>query len=199
MKPTILILLSLLLFACQQRGPSGQAAEDAGQATQRAFDSDVHQAFFDNLKMLCGNSYAGQQVYRSHHGASWAAYELVMHISECSNELIAIPFRVGEDQSRTWLFMAEEGRLRFRHDHRHEDGTPEDETLYGGYANDLGTAFVQYFPADDYTASLIDGGGGNLWTVTISEDFTSFSYRLERDGEKRFRIDFDLGRPLNTD
>ena len=199
MKPTILMLLSLLFFACHQGGPSEQAAEKTDEATQRVFDSDVHQAFFDNLKSLCGKTFGGQQVYRSHHGASWAAYDLVMHVRECSSELIAIPFRVGEDRSRTWLFMAEDGQLRFRHDHRHEDGTPEDETLYGGYANNLGTAFVQYFPADDYTASLIDGGGGNLWTVTISEDFTSFSYRLERDGEKRFRIDFDLSRPLNTD
>ncbi len=201
MKSTLLILFSLLLVACQQRGPSEQAESviDVDLETPEVFDSETHQAFFDNLKSLCGNTYAGQQVYRSHHGASWADYELVMHISECSDELIAIPFRVGEDRSRTWLFMAEGGQLRFRHDHRHEDGTPEDETLYGGYANDLGTAFVQHFPADDYTARLIDGGGGNLWTVTVSEDFSSFSYRLERDGEKRFRIDFDLSRPLNTD
>jgi len=30
----------------------------------------------------------------------------------------------------------------------------------------------------------------------ISEDLSVFTYRLERDGEKRFRIDFDLTRPL---
>jgi hypothetical protein len=119
-----------------------------------------------------------------------------MEVRVCEPGRILIPFRVGDDTSRTWMFLAEEGRLRFRHDHRHPDGSPEDETLYGGYADDGGTAFVQHFPADEYTGQLIEGGEGNLWTVMISEDLSVFTYRLERDGEKRFRIDFDLTRPL---
>jgi len=192
------LLLVLFLSACGQAGKQRQESVEEVRQSDAVFASEIHSGFFENLRLLCGNSYAGAQTYRSHHGASWAGYELVMHVRDCDDELIAIPFRVGDDTSRTWLFMAEEGRLRFRHDHRHEDGTPEDDTLYGGYADDTGTAYVQHFPADEYTAKLIDGGGGNLWTVTISPDLSTFSYRLERDGEKRFRIDFDLSRPINT-
>lgn len=51
-------------------------------------------------------------------------------------------------------------------------------------------------PADEYTGTLIEGGEGNVWTVMVSEDFSTFTYLLERDGEKRFQIDFDLTKPL---
>ncbi len=67
---------------------------------------------------------------------------------------------------------------------------------YGGYADDTGTAFVQRFPADPYTAGLIEEGGGNVWTIGFDEALTRFTYRLERDGEKRLRVDFDLTEPL---
>lgn len=195
---SLLALFTLLLGSCQPRAQQQETDPVAESAGTDIFLSEAHQAFFNHLRSLCGKSFSGTQVYRSHHGDSWADYALIMHVRDCTDALIAIPFSVRDDRSRTWLFMAEEGRLRFRHDHRHEDGTPEDETLYGGYADESGTAFAQYFPADEYTASLIDGGGGNVWTVTISDDFSLFSYRLERDGEKRFRIDFDLSTPLKT-
>lgn len=191
----ILAVVASISCSCSQRNQRQEASLHQ-DARASALHSETHQDFFDNLARLCGTSFAGKQVYRSHHGSSWAHLDLTMHVSRCRPDSIFIPFRVGDDTSRTWLFVVEEGRLRFRHDHRHEDGTPEDESLYGGYANGNGTAFVQYFPADDFTANLIDGGGGNLWTVSISEDFSAFSYRLDRDGEKRFQIDFDLSQPL---
>lgn len=191
------IFAGMWLFSCNQ--PQQQQADTVENDNTAAivFDIDAQQAFFDNLSSFCGKAFSGKQTYRSHHGASWAHLELVMHVKECEPGRLAIPFRVGDDRSRTWLFLAEEGRLRFRHDHRHEDGSPEDETLYGGYADSRGNALVQVFPADQYTADLIDGGGGNVWTVSISEDKSTFIYRLDRDGEKRFVIEFDLTNPLD--
>jgi hypothetical protein len=189
-KATFILSMIILTFSC---GPGRPPAE---QGVPSRLESPVHQEFFDNLSELCNQSFRGTQIYRSHHAPGWAAQELVMHVEVCEQDHIYIPFHIGEDRSRTWIFVIEDGRLRFRHDHSHEDGTPEDETLYGGYADDSGTAFVQHFPADDYTAKVIEGGEGNIWTVSISENFSIFSYRLERDGEKRLRVDFDLTRPL---
>jgi hypothetical protein len=190
---TKILPIAIIAFLAAACGPRTQTSEEVADT---GLKSEVHQAFFDNLASLCGQSFAGEQIYRSHHGAGWGHLELIMHVTVCEDEQVLIPFHVGEDKSRTWMFLVEDGQLRFRHDHRHEDGTPEDETLYGGYADNNGTAFVQYFPADEYTGALIEGGAGNMWTVMISEDFSTFTYRLERDGEKRFRLDFDLTRPL---
>ena len=196
----ILAAFTIMLHSCGSQSTRDQASADTenqSAATGQAWLIDAtHQAFFTTLSSLCGQTFEGQQIYRSHHSSGWAHLELVMHVAECTDEHIYIPFRVGDDTSRTWMFLKEEGRLRFRHDHRYPDGTPEEETLYGGYADENGTAFVQYFPADEYTGALIDGGAGNVWTVAISEDGQTFSYRLDRDGEKRLQIDFDLSRPI---
>lgn len=196
MKNTFLILFTLMLFSLTGCGPRQQATDDGSDQHPGHLISETHQAFFNNLASLCGKSFAGEQIYRSHHASGWADLDMVMHVTVCEPDQILIPFHVGEDQSRTWMFLAENGRLRFRHDHRYPDGTPEEENLYGGYADMSGDPFVQHFPADAYTANLIDGGGGNVWTVKIDEDFTTFTYRLERDGEKRLRVDFDLSNPL---
>ncbi len=185
--------ISIVLSAC---GPRTQPSDDRPATYESVFISESHQAFFDNLASLCGNSFAGEQIYRSHHGDSWADFEMIMHVEVCEEDQILIPFHVGEDQSRTWMFLAEDGKLRFRHDHRYPDGTPEEQNLYGGYADNTGNAFVQHFPADAHSAAIIEDGGGNIWTVALNEDLTTFTYRLERDGGKRLRIDFDLSNPL---
>jgi hypothetical protein len=191
-----LFILPLMFFFLVACGPQ-QSRDDQREETSNRLTSEVHQAFFDNLSALCGNAYAGRQEYRSPHGESWAGRTMIMYVDVCENDFIHIPFHVDDDWSRTWMFIIEDGRLVFRHQHLHEDGTPEDGSMYGGYANQEGTSFVQYFPADDFTATVIEGGGGNVWTVTIDEEFRFFSYRLDRDGEKRFEIVFDLENPLD--
>ncbi len=196
MKSTYLLTVILLLLIVSSCGPRTQPSEERAAQPHDMLISEAQQSFFNNLASLCGKSFAGTQIYRSHHASGWAHLDMVMHVEVCENDRILIPFRVGEDQSRTWMFLVEDGVLRLRHDHRYPDGTPEEESLYGGYADDSGTAFVQHFPADEYTAGLIDGGGGNIWTIRIDEGFTTFTYRLERDGEKRLRVDFDLTKPL---
>ena len=39
------------------------------------------------------------------------------------------------DNSSTWMFPVEDGRLRFRHEHRHDDDTPDEITMHDGYGN----------------------------------------------------------------
>ncbi len=190
---SLFLAVIFLVISC---GPGTQPAEDHTETPPGLFDSEKHEAFFNNLASLCGQSFVGEQVYRSHHGDSWSDRELIMHVTVCEDDHIHIPFHVDDDYSRTWMFTAEEGELVFRHQHLHIDGTHEEGSMYGGFANQEGNAFVQYFPADEFSAEVIEDGGGNLWTVSMDEEMTYFSYRLDRDGEKRFEIVFDLTNPL---
>lgn len=68
--------------------------------------------------------------------------------------------------------------------------------MYGGYAKANGTAFIQSFPADDYTAKLIPAAATNEWTLKLGDDKKSLSYMLSRNGELRFHAVFDLREAL---
>ncbi len=188
------IALAIMLSACGQ--PEEKAEEQINDIEAKLFVSETHQAFFENLGHLCDNSYKGEEIYRSHHGESMAGYDLIMHVTVCEDDHIYISFHICDDYSRTWMFIAEEGLLRLIHDHRDEDGTPHELTMYGGYADDTGHEYVQHFPADEYSGQIIEDGSGNVWTIKLDKDLTTFTYRLERDGEKRWRVDFDLTQPL---
>ncbi len=184
--------LILILAACAEPG------QRTGSETEKpdVYKSEVHQQFVKNLVSLCGQSFEGAETYTLPERENWQGKRLVMEVIRCDMDTLHISLAVDENRSRTWMFMAEDGRLRFRHDHRHEDGTPEEVTMYGGYANDEGSALVQYFPADDYTCELIDYACKNQWIVRLSEDKETFSYILKLDGVMRFQADFDLTQPL---
>lgn len=191
----LVFLLLLFLAACAQPGQEAGSADSAEESASTIFTSSVHQAFMENLATLCGQSFEGAETYTIPDRENWQGKRLVMEVIRCDAEEVHIGLAVDENRSRTWMFMAEDGRLRFRHDHRHEDGTPEEVSLYGGYATDAGNAFVQYFPADAFTCELIDYACNNEWVVMLSEDREMFSYILKLDGVKRFRADFDLKQP----
>jgi hypothetical protein len=55
-----------------------------------------------------------------------------MHVRTCSENALRIPFHVGDDHSRTWVITRTENGLRLKHDHRHEDGSEDAVTQYGG-------------------------------------------------------------------
>ncbi len=188
-----LFAITLLFVSCAERSqPENQTVEESTDV----FLIEAHQAFFDNLASLCGNKFKGEETYTAEGRDNWQGKALIMEVILCTDENIHISLAVDDDHSRTWMFMAEEGQLRFRHDHRHVDGTPEEVTLYGGYATNAGNALVQYFPADDYTCQLIDYACKNEWVVMLSDDMSKFSYILSLDGVMRFQADFDLSHPL---
>jgi hypothetical protein len=121
---------------------------------------------------------------------------LVMHVRECAEDEIRVPFHVGENRSRTWVFTRTDGGLRLKHDHRHEDGTEDELTWYGGDTRDAGTAERQAFAADAHTAALLPEAATNVWTVEIVPG-ERYVYQLVREGtERRFRAEFDLTRPV---
>lgn len=192
----IMVLLALLATSCNTT-PSRQEESAVLPNESMELKNIQHQAFFNNLKALCGQSFQGKEVYTAADRNSWQGLTLSMELSECEDGHIYIPLKVGDDASRTWMLLIEEGELRFRHDHRLKDGSPDPVTLYGGYASSKGNAFAQFFPADAYTCELIAYACQNEWNLEIAEDFSVFTYRLYRDGELRLQADFNLREPLN--
>jgi hypothetical protein len=183
MRKTLLLLLPLLLAlaACTQ--------------TQYPL-SKPQQSFYKSLGELCGKSYSGKVIFPADGTDPFAGKALVMHVQTCSDTTIRIPFTVGEDRSRTWVISKQPAGLQLKHDHRHEDGTPDDVTLYGGMALATDNKLEQRFPADAYTAQLLPAAATNEWTLALSPDGKTFSYILKRDNKLRFRADFDLTQPL---
>lgn len=196
MKKQTTLLLLLVLFLTYCGTAPRQDQQEAEETTTEKTISESERAFLDNLASLCGNSYQGTEVYMQEGRESWADKNLVMHVTLCEENQVHIPFHLDEDQSRTWMFLVDNGKLRFRHDHRHEDGTPEDQTLYGGFADGTGTDFRQHFPSDEYTIELLTDTLNRQWNVVLDQDLTTFSYQLQYHGEIVFRVDFDLTSPL---
>jgi len=180
----IFSLTMLLIFSCRR---------------SEKVQADARTEFFNRLKVLCGQTYEGYTDFIIRENDPFVGARLVMHIASCSDEEIRIPFHVNEDRSRTWILTRSDEGLLFKHDHRHADGTPEDLTMYGGWASDDGTALQQRFPADDYTAELLPEAAGNVWELTIDPDKQQFIYYLERDGEARFRAIIDLSLPVQEE
>ena len=155
-------------------------------------------AFFNAISELCGKAYAGTVTVDNANSDSFANKKLIMHVRRCDETQLQIPFHVGEDASRTWLITKTGSGLSLKHDHRHDDGTEDVLTQYGGHTVDAGWAQVQSFPADQYSKELfvenaIPQSVGNTWQMYIYAE--QFTYRLIRQG-REFRVDFDLTAPV---
>jgi len=148
---------------------------------------EAQEVFFDRLKSLCGARFEGLSVFPEDPGDGFRDQLLVAVIETCSADEIRIPFIVGEDHSRTWILRKTNDGLQLKHDHRHEDGTPDKVTLYGGTAISSGTLQTQSFPADAYTADLIPEASSNEWFLSLSEDNNEITYYLERHNKARFK------------
>jgi hypothetical protein len=155
--------------------------------------------FFANLSALCGQSFAGRVVSTDAADANFASQPLVMQVRECSDDVVRVPFHVGENRSRTWVITRTDAGLRLKHDHRHEDGTEDTLTQYGGDTANEGTSERQEFPADDFSKSLfvqnnIPQSVANVWAIEIQPG-RMFAYELRRPN-RYFRVEFDLSAPV---
>ena len=156
-------------------------------------------AFFERLRSLCGNAYRGRVISSDSADRDFAGSRLVMHVRSCSADEIRIPFHVGDDQSRTWVISRTGDGLRLKHDHRHEDGSEDVLTQYGGDSVAAGTAQRQEFPADSHSRDLFLREANpqsvtNVWSVEVAPGET-FVYELRRPN-RFFRVEFDLTRPV---
>ena len=158
----------------------------------------THDTFFDAIKAHCGKAYSGKVTVDNAPGDAFSNKKLVMHVRKCADTELQVPFHVGDDASRTWIITKTGSGLSLKHDHRHQDGTHDISTMYGGHTTDAGFAQVQSFPADQYSKELFVQQGipqsmGNTWQMFIYPE--KFSYRLIRQG-REFRVDFDLTKPI---
>lgn len=187
------LLLALGMVACgagdAPEPHAGAAADTPGPMTAAG---DPQEAFFAHLASYCGRAFAGEAIL-----ATSDAFDagLVMHLRRCSDTELQIPLHVGEDRSRTWILTRTGEGLRLKHDHRLEDGSDDPVTQYGGDTTDPGTALVQSFPADAYTAELLPEAATNVWTLTLRPG-QQFIYHLTRHGEPRATFVFDLTREV---
>lgn len=151
-------------------------------------------AFLQALRALCGRAFEGQLVDPQPVDSAMVGRRLIMHVRACG-DTVRIPFHVGDDRSRTWVFTRTALGVRLKHDHRREDGSEDRMTQYGGDSRAGASATRMDFAADSATAALIPAARTNVWTVEVSA--TRFTYQLRRDGsDRRFRVDFDLTRPV---
>jgi len=183
------IFTGLALASCSPGEAPGDPAETG----------DNPAALFDRLSALCGQAFEGAVVSEDEVDAAFASETLVMHVRECSDDTLRIPFHVGEDRSRTWVITRlSDGGLRLKHDHRHEDGSEDVLTQYGGETETPVTGLRADFPADAESRALFDREGipasmANIWTVAIEDG--AYVYALNRP-DRHFETRFDLSEPV---
>ncbi|NRD89826.1 hypothetical protein C8024_10730 [Sphingopyxis sp. BSNA05] len=193
------LLLCIPLAACDS--PSAPAPEPSPQ-----------DLFFERLSLLCGKAYAGTLASEQQADADMAGKPMIMHAASCDLNEIQIPFHIAEgpdtwNRSRTWIISRTDDGLRLKHRHRHEDGSLDSVTNYGGDTAEEGTADRQEFPVDaesiaSFKANGLDQSVTNVWAMEVSEPGQGdarFAYELRRpetaDG-RHFRVEFDLSKPV---
>ena len=164
-------------------------ASGANSAVDANAASNSAREFFANLQKLCGQKFVGETEFPKDEDHPLAGKKLVISIAQCSENEVRIPLAAGEDKSRTWILTFKDNRLLLKHDHRHEDGTPDKVTMYGGWAGE-GTATRQRFAADADTAKLIPEAATNVWTIEFNSASGLFTYALERHGQPRYKAVF---------
>ncbi|WP_154222997.1 hypothetical protein [Marinicella rhabdoformis] len=169
MKKTGLIILVAFLSACQHKPVNTKAT------------------FFENLSSLCGQVFTGYSTFPDDPKHDFAGKLLVANFSECSAEEIRVKFVVGENHSRTWVITQSDKGLLLKHDHRHEDGTLDEITNYGGWANENGTTWQQHFQADQETADLIPAAATNVWMLAFDPQSKVLTYDLKRHDLPRYQ------------
>lgn len=199
---SILPSLLIILAACSadEKGPN-----DGSQETQKANSDNIQDNFFNTLSALCGKSFAGSLVSNDALDKAMAGKDMRISITNCSDTRIDIPFHIERqkdiwDRSRTWVITRTNDGLRLKHDHRHQDGSEDKVTQYGGDTANAGTATVQNFPVDQQSIKIFNENGlttssTNVWSVGITDDI--YSYQMERVNRK-FRVEFDLTKEVKA-
>lgn len=177
----------------------------AGCAATPAQPAAPADDFLSALAQHCGKAYAGRIVSNEPKPARPDAFEgkpLVMHVRGCDAPAsrIEVPFHVGDDRSRTWVLSRTDSGLRLKHDHRHQDGSPDAVTLYGGDTASAGTVVRQAFPVDAESFAMFKREGleasvTNTWAMEIVPG-ERFLYELSRPNGRLFVVEFDLSRPV---
>lgn len=155
---------------------------------------------FAQLSQYCGQAFEGRVTSDDPRDDDWAAQTLTIHFRDCSNIQLRVPLHVGEDRSRTWVITREMDGLRLQHDHRHEDGSEDAVSLYGGSTIAQPVDGRAEFPADEFSKNLFEREGiaasvANIWSLTLTDE--TLVYALDRP-ERHFEASFDLTQPVDA-
>jgi hypothetical protein len=196
----ISFLLVAAVFACG--GSSAPTAPAASAETDPPVQLSPADEFLARLRQHCGKAFAGKVVTNEppQPNDAFAGKPLVMHVRECGDTELKVPFHVGEDHSRTWVITRTAAGLRLKHDHRHQDGSSDAVTMYGGDTREPGTATRQQFPVDadsiaTFESNKLAASITNTWALEI-EPGKRFLYELSRPGGRLFKVEFDLATPV---
>jgi len=164
-----------------------------------AAPSVSQQQFFTAVKAHCGKAFAGKVIKSNASDNDMMSQTLVMHVRECSDTVLKVPFHVGDDHSRTWVITKTNQGLELKHDHRHQDGSADKITMYGGHTAAEGTNTSQSFPADQFSkdmfaANSMTASSDNTWLIEIIPS-QLYRYGLKRAG-REFVVEFDLTKPI---
>lgn len=151
-------------------------------------------SLFETLQALNGKSFSGKMSFPndSKHEMN---KPMTITVEAVSDEEVRVPLKVGENRSRTWILTRTPEGVQLKHDHRHEDGTPDDVTNYGGLDSKSELSTLLVFPADADTAKMLPEAASNVWSLRLSPDGKQLFYYLERHGKPRFEAVFDLSQP----
>ncbi|MEQ3696293.1 MAG: hypothetical protein ABNH02_04910 [Pseudomonadales bacterium] len=185
----LLVLLTTSLLGCSTTSQH-----------QPAVALSPAEAFWQQLSLHCGMQYQGVMVSDDEVDADFASANMLARFEQCSANEIRVPFWVGDDKSRTWVFTRQGETIEFRHEHRHSDGSFDEVTGYGGFGESTGVNGQLDFPADEQTKAVFNATGltvslVNVWTVESSAE--QFVYQLKRPN-RFFRVEFSSasGTPL---
>lgn len=183
---------------------AGAAAQQEGSGAKMQRPGD---ALWNALASMCGKAFEGRMVEGTEPSdKTMEGQRMVMHVRGCTADELRIPFHVGENRSRTWVITRTSTGLRLKHDHRHEDGSADAVTQYGGDSRQpspdglrqagLADGLSVDFYADEFTAKLLPVSASNIWTMAVQPGKT-FTYGLRREAmHRRFRVEFDLSKPV---
>lgn len=196
-----MLMVATILISCDpgKRKETALKREDCmEQECSFAARDTTQEVFWSELQKLLGKAYEGTVVSAPANDTAFSGKRLLMHVLSGDDSIINIPFFVGTDSSRTWVFTKDECGILLKHDHRHADGTPDDLTMYGGKTQNFGSALRQIFPADQETADMLPGAITNVWWI----DFVPgeyFVYNLRRvNTDRLFSVRFDLTKEVET-
>lgn len=194
----LIICFSLMLMGCQTSTEKEKDTkttkveiEDVSNSTEK-----INLEFWNRFEELKGKSFEGE-IIEAPEGDDFRGKKLVMHVLDVKNDTIYIPFNVGENLSRTWILTKSGEGIQLKHDHRKEDGSNDEVTMYGGQTPNSGLEGMAMFPADQETVDMLPKTATNLWWITVDDQ--QFTYNLRRIGSAvKFSIGFDLESPIET-
>ncbi len=190
-----LLILALALTGCAEPPAETEPGDDVAETQE---PDDVYAAFMANLAAVCGQAFEGEVLDAPDTDDAFNPGDhMIMHIRECAPDEIRVPVWMGDDASRTFVFTTHPQGLDVRHDHRHSDGRPEPNTLYGAasahppIAEEPPSATRMEFKRET------EEGVRTGWIAEFLPDEELFLYGTQRNGEWRHHFEFDLSQTVD--